>query len=576
MLQQNQRIGYQPGASRLNNVIAFLERHRREHPERVALRWAAPEALARWDGSPATPIAHREITYGDFSAGVEAAARGLHDLGIRAGDRAIIFLPMGLLMYTAMFAVQRLGAIAVFLDSWARRHHLGASAACVAPVAMISHRAAFDLVKEVPEFAPVRYRILAGPGEGSFAARLEELMTTPGTSEVAPVESETTALITFTTGSSGDPKGANRTHRFLVAQHEALDRVLPYAAADRDLPAFPIFSLNNLAAGVTTILPALNLAAPSERDPALLTAQIVQEQISCATLSPSMLLGVARYCAETGVTLPRLRRVVTGGAPISKDNVRAFKAIAPAAKVWVLYGSTEVEPMAHIEADEMLAVPADPDPEVVEDGVNVGHIDEAVRYKFLRIVKGPIDLAATPWEELEVPRGEVGEFAVSGDHVCRDYYNNADAFVKTKIRDRDGTVWHRTGDLARLDEHGHLWVVGRVHNAVERGGKYYFPVRAEVVLKRLPFVSQGAFLGLPDPGLGEKAAVAVALCDPGPDREAARREILRLFAKNQIPVDALYVVDRVPMDSRHHSKVEYGELRAFLLAGGAPDELRGA
>jgi olefin beta-lactone synthetase len=219
-------------------------------------------------------------------------------------------------------------------------------------------------------------------------------------------------------------------------------------------------------------------------------------------------------------------------------------------------------------------VPANPDPEIVEDGVNVGHVDESVRYKFLKIVKGPIDLALTPWQDLEVPRGEVGEFAVSGDHVCRDYYNNQDAFVKTKIRDRDGTIWHRTGDLARLDEHDHLWVVGRVHNAVQRAGKVHFPVRAEVVLKRLPFVSQGAFLGLPDPTLGEKTAVVVALCDRGFNRDTAQREILRLFDKNKIPVDALYFVEQVPMDSRHHSKVEYGELRTFLLAGGAPDMLR--
>ena len=575
MLNQDQRIGYQPGASRLNNVIALLEQHNREHPGRVALRWAVPQALADWDGNPAIPIAHQEITYGEFHASVAAAARGLQNLGLRAGDRVIVFLPMGLLMYTAMFAVQRLGAIAVFLDSWARRHHLGASAACVGPVAMISARAAFDLVKEVTEFAPLKYRILAGPGDdGSFAARLEELLRTPGTSEVAPVESETTALITFTTGSSGDPKGANRTHRFLVAQHEALDRILPYVPEDRDLPAFPIFALNNLAAGVTTIVPALNLAAPSERDPALLVAQIIQEPISCATLSPSMLRGVARYCAETQTILPGLRRVVTGGAPISKDDVLAFRAIAPAAKIWVLYGSTEVEPMAHIEADEMLAWQANPDPEIVEDGVNVGHIDESVRYKFLKIVDGPIDLKTSSWQDLEVARGEVGEFAVSGDHVCRDYYNNEAAFLNTKIRDRDGAVWHRTGDLARLNEHGHLCVVGRVHNAVRRGGEYLFPVRAEVVLKRLPFVSQGAFLGVPCPILGEKTAVVVSLRDCGFDRETAQREILRLFNKNKIPVDALYFVDQVPMDSRHHSKVEYGELRTFLLKGEARDVLR--
>src|SRR5690606_25004654 len=125
------------------------------------------------------------------------------------------------------------GAIAVFLDSWARSSHLGASAACAKPKAMISHKDAFDLIKTVPEFDQMPLRIIAGPGhDGSFAGQLEELVKTPGKTPIAPVQSEFTALITFTTGSSGTPKGANRTHRFLSAQHEALSAVVPYEPND--------------------------------------------------------------------------------------------------------------------------------------------------------------------------------------------------------------------------------------------------------------------------------------------------------------------------------------------------------
>jgi acyl-CoA synthetase (AMP-forming)/AMP-acid ligase II len=475
---------------------------------------------------------------------------------------------MSVAMYGSMLAVQRLGAISVFLDSWARRDHLGATAACVEPKGMISHRAAFELVRDLPEFADMRIHVIGGPGhDGTFAARVEELMATTATAPVAPVESEHTALITFTTGSSGTPKGANRTHRFLAAQHRALARVIPYEPGDRDLPAFPIFSLNNLASGVTTILPALNLAQPSARDGALLVCQLLHENITCTTLSPSMLNGVSRFCLDQGIELPALRRVVTGGAPISRDDVRDFARIAPNAEIWVLYGSTEVEPMAHIEAQEMLAVPMPSDPEIVEEGVNVGHIDESLEYKFLRIVRGDIDLARTPWSELEVPTGEVGEFVVTGDHVCRDYWNNQDAVRVTKIIDEHGRVWHRTGDLAYRDALGHLWIVGRVHNAVERGGRYYFPVRAEVLLKRVPGVRQGAFLGLADPHLGERNTVAIELSQGSAGSAAAATaaaEVRRLFAKNGIPIDELHVVGHIPMDPRHHSKVEYGALRERL------------
>ncbi|UXR64476.1 alpha/beta fold hydrolase [Bdellovibrio bacteriovorus] len=564
------KIGYYPGSDERNNVITYMEKHLREFPERVALRWANPQALAQWDGNPKTPIQHDEITYRHFAARINSFARGLMDIGIKKGDRVIIFLPMSLDMYTAMFAVQRIGAIAVFLDSWARSHHLGASAECVGPKAMISFKMAFDLVEQVPEFKSMPIRILYGPGD-KFTHKFEELLKQEP-SPIEPVESEFTALITFTTGSTGKPKGANRTHRFLSAQHHALSHVIPYTDKDKDMPAFPIFSLNNLASGVTTILPALNLAAPAAHDSALLTCQILSENINCTTLSPSMLVGVAKYCKENNIQLTGLRRVVTGGAPISKDDVKAFYEIAPQTDLWILYGSTEAEPMAHIEGRDMLKESNITDPEIIEEGVNVGHISEDIDYRFIRIKDGPIEIKDSPWSKIEVPNGEVGEFICTGDHVCRDYYNNPDAFKTTKILDEQNRVWHRTGDLAYIDTDKNLWIVGRVNNAIERAGKYYFPVRAEVLLKRMDFTYRCAFLGMDDSKLGQATYAVVELkegIDKGSfDFASAKREIQRVFEKNKIPVDEIKFVNKVPMDPRHHSKVEYKVLRDQLKEPG--------
>ncbi|MGZ3774589.1 MAG: alpha/beta fold hydrolase, partial [Bdellovibrio sp.] len=459
-----EKIGYATGSQELNNITQYMEKHLQDFPDRIALTWANREALQKWNGDPHTPIAHDGITYSKFAARINSFARGLLDIGIEKGDRVIIFLPMSLDMYTAMFAVQRIGAIAVFLDSWARSHHLGASAECVGPKAMISFKMAFDLVEQVPEFKSMPFRILYGPGE-KCTHRFEELLKKED-SPIAPVESEFTALITFTTGSTGKPKGANRTHRFLSAQHHALSHVVPYTDKDKDMPAFPIFSLNNLASGVTTVLPALDLAAPSDRDPAILACQILNENINCTTLSPSMLVGLARFCKEKNIQLTGLRRVVTGGAPISKDDVKAFYDIAPQTELWILYGSTEAEPMAHIEGRDMLKEGKITDPEIIEEGVNVGHISDDIEYKFIRIKDGPIELDNNSWKNIELPQGEVGEFICTGDHVCRDYYNNPGAFKTAKILCDEGKVWHRTGDLAYIDSEKNLWIVGRVNNAI--------------------------------------------------------------------------------------------------------------
>ena len=209
------KIGYESGLNTRNNVITYMEEHLKNFPERIALRWVPYGGAQKWDGNPSDPLPHQEITYAAFAQKINSFAKVLQDIGIEKNDRVILFLPMSLEMYTAMFAVQRIGAIAVFLDSWARSHHLGASAECVSPKAMISFKQAFDLVNQVKQFDSMPIRIVYGPGEGTH--RFQDLFKNEASS-ICPVESETTALITFTTGSTGKPKGANRTHRFLSAQ----------------------------------------------------------------------------------------------------------------------------------------------------------------------------------------------------------------------------------------------------------------------------------------------------------------------------------------------------------------------
>lgn len=563
------KIGYYPGKDVRNNVINYLESHLKNFPNRIALRWSKRGSLEAWDKTVSSALPHDEVTYVQFAQRISAFANGLKKIGVKPGDRIIIFLPMSIDMYVAMFAVQRIGAISVFLDSWARSHHLGATANCVGPKGMVSFGQAFDLVDQVPEFKSMELRIMYGPGD-KCTHRFDELLI-PGECPIEPVESETTSLITFTTGSTGVPKGANRTHRFLSAQHHALSHVIPYAANDIDLPIFPIFSLNNLATGVTTILPGLNLAAPSELDPIILANQIINQNVNCATLSPSMLVGLSNYCLANKIQLKNIKRLVTGGAPISRDDVEKFYKVAPQAELWVLYGSTEAEPMAHIEGRDMLKEVKNADSEIVEEGVNVGHISEDVDFKFIKLINAPIKLSSTGWNDIVVPNGEVGEFICTGDHVCRDYYNNPDAFVTTKILDAEGRVWHRTGDLGYIDSDKNLWLVGRVNNAIVRDQKYYFPVKSEIILKRFDFTHRCAFFGLDDSKLGQKNCAAVELKPELMGKislDEAKAKIKKVFEKNKTPVDEIYFVKSIPMDPRHHSKVEYSVLKKLLTEPG--------
>ena len=254
--------------------------------------------------------------------------------------------------------------------------------------------------------------------------------------------------------------------------------------------------------------------------------------------------------------LPGLRRVITGGAPISSDDVTAFSAFAPKAELHILYGSTEVEPIAHLAARDM---PDDTD----GDGVCLGKVSEGLQYRFIRPTHDPVELDDQGWTAWEVDQGEVGELVVQGEHVCQGYWRNPEAFSRAKIRDDAGVVWHRTGDVTFEDQKGRLWMVGRVHSTICRDGELLFPVKPEVLMKRLPFIQAAGYVGVPHDQLGEEAVAAFSVREDH-DVPDAEDQVRKCLSGADVTVDRVVRIDDLPLDPRHHSKVEYGELRRLL------------
>lgn len=552
------KLGYYEGKNINNNVSSLLQAQADKNAQKVIFYWLDSNRSVQ------------SLTYGNFLAQTAHLAASFRELGINFGDRIIIFLPMTVHLYYAMSALQWIGAIPVVLDSWTRNVHLKTCAEQVRPKAIISIEKAFSLLANIPELNAIPIKISVGPITQSYTATLENLLQNKNSEKISPVEQEDTALITFTTGSSGTPKGADRSHRFLAAQHYALNDAIPYQENDIDLPVFPIFSLNNVASGISTILPAFDLGTPRDTDAEVIFTQLNAFHATCTTLSPSLFYKLSSYCLENNHKLANIRRIITGGAPITRTMIKNAMEVAPNVSIKVLYGSTEVEPIAEIDDKTILSVESreDTDLEWVDDGVLVGKIVPGLNYEVITIDKNPIQITSQEdFEKLKVEKGQVGELIVTGEHVCQKYYKNEDAFKRAKIVDATGTIWHRTGDLVRIDESGNFWIVGRVHNVVNRNGKYLFPVRAESLLKRLPFVLTAAYLGMPDSNLGEKAIVTVVTKEKSPqsgDLTQYRSRIQEVFGKNNIPVDEIVFLDQIPMDPRHHSKVEYAKLREIL------------
>lgn len=462
----------------------------------------------------------RSITFEALWERVCRFAGALHARGFAPADRALIAIPMSVDLYVALLAVLKEGGVAVFLDPWVGKRtmiRLAKHAQLKAWLGTPKSHLLRLFVRNVP-IAPLRVARFAGPLR-------ESIHETAG---------DDRALITFTTGSSGNPKGVNRTHRILTAQHERLAEEFPPREGDVDLCTFPVFALNNLALGVPTVIP------PDEHHLA-----------TTATASPPLFDDLAKKDDR-----PRFRRILTGGAPVTDLQLRTWTAAWPRAEIIVAYGSSEAEPVAHITAEERLRIGG--------KGYVAGKIVRGVRARieplFPRVILSRVDdegpsSAQRSSAVAARDNSAIGELLVSGDHVCRDYDNDPLATRQNKVLDPESTVWHRMGDTGWFDEEDRFRIAGRVHSTIWRDG---VPVHAQLVEQAArgddPRIRRVAALAV-----GRRVAVVVES-----DADVEHDVRARLAAAGE-PCDIVIVTrEPLPVDPRHNSKIDYDRLRARL------------
>jgi acyl-CoA synthetase (AMP-forming)/AMP-acid ligase II len=345
-------------------------------------------------------------------------------------------------------------------------------------------------------------------------------------------------LITFTTGSTGAPKASARSHAFLTTQHEVLARHLGTTHADVDLTTLPVFVLHDLAAGATSVLAGVDPRRPERLEARRLRGILARERVTTMVASPAI---AERLAASVAAPLP-LRALFTGGAPVLPALARLLVERV-AGEAVVLYGSTEAEPIARISCRAFLDALAEPG----ALGLCAGPPVEELELALLRPTDGPLDTLD------RVSANVVGEVAVAGAHVAVGYFENEAADARHKVKDGART-WHRTGDAARLDASGRLWLMGRLGQRIERDGVTWWPLPAELRALTLPGVRHAAWFGK-----GSRAVLCVE-CAPGtaPTLAAARAALAPM------PLDDLYVLDRIPRDPRHHSKTDLESLERRL------------
>lgn len=464
----------------------------------IAQAQARPDAVAIIDGDG------RRVTFGDLDAASARRAQVMREMGLGAGDAILVARGVSIELYEVLLAIFRIGAVATFPEPAAGLDGVRHAVRMAKPKAFAGAMLARVLQPFISELRGLR--------------RVRDPTAAHATGDhVADVSGDDPALITFTSGSTGAPKGIVRSVDFLLLQHRLLEDLRRTTPDDIDLISLPVFILSNLAEGATSVIPKGRLTKPAQLDGVELADQIRREAVNRVIAPPA----VCARLVEGGRSLAGMAALFTGGGPVFPNLLHAMRRAAPDAQIHAVYGSTEAEPIAHLEYAQI----SDADWTMMAEGGGL--------------------LAGSPIAEIDVELVD-DEVQVAGAHVNRGYLDAKDN-ASTKVT-RGGVLWHRTGDAARRDEAGRLWLLGRKEAA--KGD--LFPFAVETAALSWPGVDAAGLCALEDRNL-------LAVSGDGIDEQDLRMRARRLGDLE------LRRLAQVPMDKRHNSKVDYVRLRKALL-----------
>ena len=453
------------------NLAAVLEHSARLTPGRVAIT-CGPQ----------------QLTYAELDARATQVAAGLHALGIRAGEHVALACPNIPWFPIAYFGILKAGAVVVPLNVLLKpreiAYHLRDSHARAV--------LAFEGTAELPIGAMCREAAAESgtPHVFVFPGDAAALMRDIAGFHPPRREPHDTAVILYTSGTTGHAKGAELTHGNMVTNavtcHDMFRPAFDSGTGQNvTLITLPLFHSTAQTAQMNAALyGGFRLVLLPRFDPAAVLEAFSREQVGLWIGVPTMYWALLEHVRAAGADLSQaaasLRLCASGGAPMPVELLRAFEQTF-SVRILEGYGLSETAPVV---AFNQLQRPSKPG--------TVGHPVFAV------------DVRCVDDHDNAVPAGERGEVVVRGPNVMKGYYDRPDATAEVM---RGG--WFRTGDIGQFDEEGYLSIVDRKKDMILRGGFNVYPREIEEVLMSHPAVAQVAVIGLPDPRLGEEVKAVV-------------------------------------------------------------------
>lgn len=499
-------------------------------------------------------------TYQQFDNKSSRIAWLLERSGVGRGTRTVLMVRPSLEFFSLTFALFKVGAVPVLIDPGIGLKHLKRCIDEAEPTAFLGIRKA-QLARRLLGWGrrTIRHAYTVNGEAISFPYAVWMDASRPADGWAFPVAAtapDETAAILFTSGSTGPPKGAVYTHSNFASQVEALRSLYGIEPGEIDLCTFPLFALFAPALGMTAVVPEMDATRPAHVDPTRIIDAVERFGVTNLFGSPALLKRVGTFGAERGIKLSSLRRVVSAGAPVPAKVIETFaRMLSDDAEIYTPYGATESLPVASIGSRAILSQTRHATDRGA--GVCVGKPVDGMRVAVIRISDEPIP----DWsDELLVRDGEIGEIAVQGPVVTREYFRRPEATAHAKIVDPSGGFWHRMGDLGYRDEQGRIWFCGRKAHRVVTAQGTLFTIPCEAVFNTHPLVSRTALVGV-----GASGAMTPVLCVELADARGARTSGLDSIRKELLEIGARYPHTRkiqtilfhpsFPVDIRHNAKI---------------------
>ncbi len=522
------------------NVSGYLDRRLLESPEQLAV--VVPDL-----GNPT--VGAESLTYGDLGLIVDKWRTVLAAKGVRKGTRVLVMVRMGVPLIALNFALLGMGAVPVVIDPGMGLRSFLNCVRRTRPDALVGIPMAHWIARVFwAAFRSAQIRVVVEAG-GVRVPAGNRILT-----ERESIGPDDTAAVLFTSGSTGPAKGVVYTHGMFAAQVDLVRETYGIEPGEIDFPMLPIFSLFDPALGMVTVVPPMNPSRPAKADPAKVVAAMRDWKVTNAFGSPVLWGNLVRECETSGGRLPDMRRILIAGAPVGVRVLEGLTQVAPNARIETPYGATECLPVATIEAGRILGETGPLT--AVGAGTCVGRAVTGVSIRVMRPTDEPI---VKMGDFVPCDTGEAGEIVVTGPTVTREYDGLPEATAAAKVRDEEGMIWHRMGDIGYLDAAGDLWFCGRKAERVsDRGGKILDTDRCEAIFNRLDGVFRTALVVD-----GDGVASLVVEADGGAiPRGLEREKIIGAIndCRTAFPdllggIERLYFAKAFPVDVRHNAKI---------------------